>query len=221
MISLDVWYQNNKGASLSADGVEANRGQCVQAMDFVLNQVFGLPYHYGNAIDWFNSPGELLNNFRKINYSPGLYPLKGDFVIFNSGVGSKFGHIDACAADGNPVNYTGYDSNWGGDKTVHAVAHNYAYVVGFLRYNGGNMKPDPNQINQLVVFCWGPGAATPADIAKLNGQNTLQDAMNLILSDGRTAVWDKQVYALKTIQASGGTTVNKQSALDYITNHLQ
>lgn len=137
-MSVDDWFQSRKGQSLLVPGAaEADRGQCVQAADYALNEVYGLPYVWANAVDWWGLPGSLAGNFDKITDGS---VKKGDFVIFNSKVGSVYGHIDIAMQDGSTANFQGADSNWGGDKTLHLVQHtNQSFVIGALRPKGTDM----------------------------------------------------------------------------------
>src|SRR5437868_3199712 len=127
-MTLDQCFQLNQGKSLLIPGGgSGNEGQCVQWADTVLHDVYGFDYHWGNAIDWWNSPGELLDHFYKV--TDGSIK-KGDFVIFNTNVGSVYGHIDVAMQDGTTANFQGADSNWGGNKTVHLVQHtNLSFVL--------------------------------------------------------------------------------------------
>lgn len=177
-MTLDQCYAKYQGQSVLVPGQpESNRGQCAQWSNFVLHDVYGQPYHYGNAIDWYNSPGELLNIFDKIPYS--APPKKGDFVIFNEGVGSVYGHIDVCMNDGNPSGFQGSDSNWGGNKTVHMVQHDYKYVLGYLRPKEGEEMVD--DAGARLILSSSMFLAQDGD--KPDRQPTIDEVKNLI---GRT-----------------------------------
>lgn len=146
--------QKYAGQSLSFDGIEANRGQCVQWVEYVLTDKqfgYGLQPFWGNAIDWWNNfPGSnLAKDFDRVTYGGGSYPKAGDIVIWGSGVGSIYGHIDLCTQDGNPGGFVGYDSNWSG-KTVHQVNHNYTAVIGGLRLKGSNMPITEDNLYSLI-----------------------------------------------------------------------
>lgn len=161
-ITVDAWYDKRKGQSLLVPGQpEYNRGQCAQAANYALNEIYGLPYHYGNAVDWWKNPGDLLNNFDKI--VDGSIK-KGDFIVFNERVGSEYGHIDIALQDGNISNFTGADSNWGGNKTLHTVTHlNKDWVFGALRPKENNM--DHKFVNEGDVKnrCRADGYEPPQD----------------------------------------------------------
>lgn len=147
-MTTDEIYQRYQGQSVSFDGIEANRGQCVQWADFVLTEAYDLPAHYGNAIDWWNNPGNLLDNFDKV--SDGSVK-KGDFVIFNTKVGSPFGHIDVAMQDGSYSGFQGADSNWGGNKTVHLVQHNNpSLILGVLRLKKEADMPNEGDVKNVV-----------------------------------------------------------------------
>lgn len=145
-MTVDQWYNSRQGQSLLVPGAaEADRGQCVQAADYALNEIYGLAYVWANAIDWWNS-AQVLQNFDQITDGS---VKKGDFVIFNSNVGSVYGHVDLAMADGTIDNLTGADSNWGGNKTVHLVNHvGRQYVVGSLRLKGSQVS---NMINDADI----------------------------------------------------------------------
>lgn len=149
-MNLDAWYQKRKGQSLLVPGQpESLRGQCVQAADYVLTEVYGLPYHYGNAADWWFNPGELLQNFDRVAGPP----LKGDFVIWSAKLPGSggYGHIDVCYIDGTPGGFTGIDSNWNG-KTVHLEKHDYNYHLGNLRPKGAPVATDALTKEDIIVI---------------------------------------------------------------------
>lgn len=137
-MTLQECFNANKGKALLIPGGGAgNEGQCVQWADTVLHDVYQLPYHYGNAIDWWRDPKELLDHFDKV--VDGTVK-QGDFVIFNEWVGSVYGHIDVAMEDGTTDSFLGADSNWDGNKTVHLVQHiGRKYVQGILRMKGADM----------------------------------------------------------------------------------
>lgn len=151
-MTLDQEYQEYQGQSVLVPGQpESNRGQCAQWSNYVLHDVYGQPYHYGNAIDWWNNPGDLENNFFKVATSNPV--IKGDFVIYGAGVGSEFGHIDVAMENGTSADYLGADSNWGHDLTVHQVRHNdkyNQYILGYLRSKGDNMGINQNELALLT-----------------------------------------------------------------------
>lgn len=155
MVNVDAWFNKYQGKSLLVPGAsEADRGQCVQAVDYALNDSqygYGLPYVWLNAIDWwrnFDSQPTLKNNFNKNN--DGSIKV-GDIVIFNENVGSVYGHIDLATTDGSYASFVGADSNWGGNKTVHKVQHNNSsYILGVLRPKGSNM-PEIVSTNTLRI----------------------------------------------------------------------
>lgn len=174
-MTLDQCYQKYQGQSVLVSADPSDRGQCVQWADIVLHEVYNQPVHYGNAIDWYNNPSELLQNFDRISAASG-YPKKGDFVIWNQGVGSIYGHIDVCAEDGTPSGFKGYDSNWGGNKTVHAVQHNYNSVLGYLRPKGKEQDmatATAEDVNRIAIAMV-DRPATQEDIATFTGKPVIE-----------------------------------------------
>lgn len=151
------WYQKHKGESiLIPAGGKGNNGQCAQAADSYMKEVFGLPYIYTPAaLDWWTKAPALglTENFNKI--PAGQPVLAGDYVIYDQRVGAREGHIDMASRDGTVKDFWAYDSNWGGDAfkkngypVLHEVHHNDAYnnyIVGYLRrkdkmYKGHDAK---------------------------------------------------------------------------------
>lgn len=142
-INPQLLYQKYAGQKLSYDGIPANAGQCVQWAEYVLTDSqygYGLQPFYGNAVDWWGKFGGVLaKNFDQISDG---YVKAGDFVIFNSLVGSVYGHIDMALQDGTYAQFLGADSNWAGNLTVHQVNHVGAqYIIGTLRLRETIMQP--------------------------------------------------------------------------------
>lgn len=151
MPTLDEEFAQYQSQSLLVLGADPSlRGQCFMVFDFVLHDVYGLPYFYApGAIDIWETPGVLANSFDLIPYDPAMHIQKGDIVVYGTGVGSQFGHVDIAFQDGTGSNYVGIDSNWGGNLTLHQVNHNDKYnqfILGVLRFKGENMKPVSQQV---------------------------------------------------------------------------
>ena len=138
--NADQLYAKYQGQTLDYDGVQADAGQCVQWVEYALTDTefgYGLQPFWGNAVDWWNNYGGSLLAFDKI--TDGSIK-KGDIVIFNGNVGSVYGHIDLAMTDGSYSGFTGADSNWSGNKTVHLVEHNNpSFIIGSLRFKGEEM----------------------------------------------------------------------------------
>lgn len=151
----DLLYQKYAGQSLSYDGIPANRGECVQWVEYVLTDSqygYGLAPFWGNAVDWWYNYGGSLLAFDKI--TDGSIK-KGDIVVFNQNVGSIYGHIDMAMGDGSVDQFTGSDQNWSGNKTVHLVNHvGSQYVLGVLRLKGSDMS-DIADLDFVRTVCYG------------------------------------------------------------------
>lgn len=217
-LSLDACFAQNQGKALLVPGGGAgNEGQCVQWADTVLHDVYGLPYVYANAIDWWPLPQSLAGKF--VQVTDGSIK-KGDFVIFNQKVGSVYGHIDVAMNDGSVNGFTGADSNWGGNKTVHLVNHSgqAGYIIGALRPKGAdmsdiadhdfvadacvgmmNVQPETNQVYMNNI-------GLPKSQVLKNILN-YQQSVNLRL--------DAEAY-----RAGQKAAVNKQAVIDYINKNL-
>jgi hypothetical protein len=90
-----------------------------------------------DAAEWWYS-GALPEHYERIANTPSAVPRTGDIIVWDRNLPNSggAGHIAVCLY---PLPGTGtfvsVDQNWGG-KTVHAVTHNYNYVVGWLRIKG-------------------------------------------------------------------------------------
>lgn len=179
-MTLDQCYAKYQGQSVLVPGAqEIYRGQCAQWADLVLNEVYGMPYRWGDdadAINWWLDPGTLLAQF--IQVPPGVAK-KGDFVVWGTGVGSVDGHIDVCMQDGSPSGFKGADTNWAGNKTVHMVQHDYKYVLGYLRPKEGEEMVD--DAGARLILSSSMFLAQDGD--KPDRQPTIDEVKNLI---GRT-----------------------------------
>lgn len=134
------------GKSIDYDGVSGV--QCVDLAKLYMNRVFGLnPGAWGNAKDYFENYNNLpLNNtFDIIANSSDFVPLKGDIVIWGTGLGNKYGHIAVATGEGNTSNFYSYDLNWG-SKNVHRVLHDYKGFLGVLR------AKDQTKITGVIIM---------------------------------------------------------------------
>lgn len=150
-MTLSKCYQQNKGKSvLIPGGGKGNDGQCVQWADVVMKDVYELPYIYTpGAIDFWTKFEELGldKNFDKIKAGSAIE--RGDYLIYDARVGSKYGHIDVASRDGVVYDFWAYDSNWGGVKDpktgypiLYEAHHNDKYndyIVGYLRRKDDDM----------------------------------------------------------------------------------
>lgn len=136
MATTDSLYDEYKGESIpSFDGNPANDGQCEQWYLMVRTKRDGYPAVSGNAIDRWNT--KETDKYDYIPFASGIYPKKDDYVVWGSGVGSKYGHIDVAAQDGTASGFVGYDSNWNDIPTLRTIQHNYQYgILGYVRRKG-------------------------------------------------------------------------------------
>ena len=152
-MTLDQAYQQNKGtAILVPGGGSGNAGQCEQWADYVLFNVYGKPYLYTpGAINWWLNPTLEKEGFKFISIASGVYPLKGDFVVWGSGVGSQYGHIDLCSQDGDGAGFMGYDSNWGDSGILQEITHNYGFdILGYIRLEESMPQLQPGDIDKAI-----------------------------------------------------------------------
>lgn len=187
-MTLEQCYQTHEGESIDFDGTGQNNGQCVQWADTVLTQVYAQTALYANAIDWWEN-SQLDSAFDFIPYTEGIYPVYGDFVIWGSGVGSKYGHIDLAANDGDAGGFAGYDSNWEDIPTLRTIEHNYDYgILGYIRLKGVNMQPTENQIILAYKLAFGPtNPPTQEQITAQLGQPDLSHVLSSLEADSAKA----------------------------------
>lgn len=198
-MTLDECYAANQGKSLLIPGGGAgNEGQCLQWVETVTHDVYGIPYIYTpGAIDFWNKFDALgLGQwFNKI--TDGLIR-KGDVVVFNQQVGSVYGHIDVAMQDGTTNSFLGADSNWGGNKTVHLVQHNGSqYVLGSLRLKGVDMDyPNLGDVQNITnAYGWQRGADGKTQAAAIAQWTT--GTNNPYWQQGAAAVWKALNYELQ------------------------
>lgn len=155
-MSPDSWFNRHKNtAILVPGGGDGNAGQCVQAMDSYLYEVYGKPYVYAaGALDIWN--GTLLDKLGLSRIRAGQLVLPGDFVFFSASVGAVQGHVDIASRAGTPTDFYAYDSNWGGAAfknaagypLLHEVRHNDIYnnyIVGYYRIPAGKGAEAPKE----------------------------------------------------------------------------
>lgn len=123
------------GKKIDYDGVSGY--QCVDLAKLYMNKVLEIkPYAIGNAEAYWNK-FELVTflnkNFIKIKNTPTFIPQKGDIVLWDKRHG-KYGHIAVADGIGTTSYFYSYDQNWGIDKRIHRVKHNYkGGFAGVLR----------------------------------------------------------------------------------------
>lgn len=156
------WFDTHKGqAILVPGGGTGNDGQCEQAVDSFIHEVFGLPYVYTpNAKDfWLNFNGLGLDqHFIQIPYGQPI--LANDIIVYDTRVGSISGHIDVASRNGIITDFWAYDSNWGGIRNTqgypilyeahHTGVYN-TYIYGYLRFKGANMPTEADVRSQFKV----------------------------------------------------------------------
>lgn len=217
MTLLECYKRNEGQAILIPGGGAGNNGQCAQWADTVLHDVYGYAYVYTpGAIDWYID-AEALGLTRYFDRVSDGTIKTGDFVIFGSGVGSIYGHIDVAAQDGSFSSYVGYDSNWGGKAfynaqgypVLHTVNHNDSYnqyILGVLRLKGGNNTVSAANINDLRII-----------FAYVVGNNGLGGRPNALIGETDAAI---QGWVGKDVGQALESFYNSAEAKDYRENKL-
>lgn len=75
----------------------------------------------------------LPTQYDRIANTPSFVPRKGDMVIWTGMPNNPYGHVAIANGVGDTNTFQSYDQNWTGGEKVHAVSHNYNYVLGVLR----------------------------------------------------------------------------------------
>jgi hypothetical protein len=119
-------YNGKSGVGNTPD----NKGQCVGlAMVYIADK--GYPHIWGHAKDIFaNAP---TSHYDKLINTPTGVPQPGDIIIWNGNVGGGFGHI-AIVTSANVNSFTSLDQNWSVTGGCRIENHNYANVIGWLRF---------------------------------------------------------------------------------------
>lgn len=114
------------GKKIDYDGVSGC--QCVDLAKLYIDKVLELkPLSIGNAEAYWNRYNEvklLRDNFIRIKNTPKFIPQKGDIVVWGLKHG-KYGHIAIADGIGTTSYFYSYDQNWGINKRIHRVKHNY------------------------------------------------------------------------------------------------
>jgi len=109
-------------------------GECLSLVKVYIQEMFGItpPASGSNSAYgyWANFPNPLPTMFVKVANTPSGIPKAGDIMIWNTSVGSGYGHI-AIFVEGNANSFKSFDQNWGG-KQAHIQGHYYTNVVGWL-----------------------------------------------------------------------------------------
>lgn len=167
-------------------------GECLSIVKLYIKECFGInppPSGSNSAYGyWSNFPNPLGEVFEKVEYKNGVKPQIGWICIWNTNVGSGFGHINIVDNEITDNGFIGLDQNWGG-KTAHLVFHDYASVVGFLKPKSSIIEgviTDQTKIPQVL-----DGQGNPMEVqairSKLNDQERdliakTNDIANLKLS---------------------------------------
>lgn len=132
----------------------------------------------------------LTDKFDRIDNAPTNAPIKGDIVIWGSGL-SADGHVAICK-DGDANQFTSFDQNWPVGSPCHFVPHNYNNVLGWLRVK-------PPIIPTPPVVCppdlSGEVTALSQKVTELNNQNFILtnnvNVLTLKLDRIKNIIWGK------------------------------
>ena len=121
------------GKTIDFDG--AFGAQCVDLYRQYVQDVFKCPQSPPVSGAYRVWDTYLTDYFDRYNNTLTAVPQQGDVVIWNTKVGSGFGHI-AIYDSGNVWGFTSFDQNW---VTIapHLQKHNYDNIYGWLRFKGG------------------------------------------------------------------------------------
>jgi hypothetical protein len=124
------WLDAVNGKYIDYDGIYG--AQCVDLIKKYFPEVIGIPAIRNNAVDyWTNYP---TGSFTRITNTPSFIPIRGDIMIWGTGVGT-YGHI-AIIDTANVNTFVSLDQNWpysNGTTPAKYITHNYKSVLGVLR----------------------------------------------------------------------------------------
>ena len=113
--------------------------QCVDLIKDYIQWVWGLtPSARGDAYQYYtefyaSKNADLRKHFDLVAYSNGKnLPKKGDIVVWSKGIG-PYGHIAIATGENYSGGFKSYDQNWGADRKMRIINHNYGSVLGYLR----------------------------------------------------------------------------------------
>ena len=125
---INKW--NNKTADY--DGVYG--GQCVDLMNFYMQDVVGVQrpnYNYGGSTAYeIYKKAKTDDNFTKIENTPTGVPIKGSIMFWDTTVGSA-GHV-AIYLSGDVNRFKSFDQNWPTGSVCKETEHSYLGVCGWL-----------------------------------------------------------------------------------------
>lgn len=138
-------------------------GQCVDLIRYYIRDVLEYPQPYPTpkyairgAADFyenFNTVTSLTNYYKKIPYTFGFIPQRGDIAIFNRKTGDGDGHI-CFVIDGqhNQYEFYSFDQNWTRKSFCEIVKHTYTNLLGVLRPLK-NIKPEEDKnMDELLKY---------------------------------------------------------------------
>lgn len=190
MISLDQLYAKYNGQSLLYPGTSSDlRGQCVVAMYFVVDEVWGRPIFRANAKDWLDRAAALGYQVVRNNPNdPNQVPPRGAIAVWGGNLPGSggYGHV-AAVWDARPraATFIGLGSNWGG-KTLHLVTHNYNYLLGWImppaapapQPQGDEMIANGDQATKIYRMLRPNGGASQAEIDATAGRRSFGAFLN-------------------------------------------
>ena len=134
MFSLDDFIKTNTDKKVERED-PSNLYQCLD-LAFAYVDELGIPretirhlYAYQTVTE---PTASTLAYFDIVKNTPEAVPIKGDLMVWGTGVG-KAGHI-SIFVNGDVNGFTSFDQNWPVGSTCHLQAHNYTLgpVLGWL-----------------------------------------------------------------------------------------
>lgn len=139
------FFNRYDGKYLDVDN--AYSSQCVDVIKAFFVEVLGISGKArGNAKDYWNACPELI----KIPNTPELVPMKGDVVVWGTGIG-QYGHIAIAKGWGDTNVFDSFDQNFPVGTPCHFVRHNYNSVLGVLRSPNVDDAPPPPPVDPREV----------------------------------------------------------------------
>ena len=145
---------------------------------------------WGNAKDYYldyTSNPKLKANFTRHKNTAKFIPQQGDIGVFGATNTNEYGHIVVCDKGCTLKTLYSYDQNYGSNKKVRRVKHNYDNFLGVLR---PKFKPTTTT----------PVAPPPAPAPVTKSYKVNTNALNVRKGAGTTYGIAKVIYRNETVK---------------------
>jgi len=170
--------------------------QCMDLYRQFVKEVLDLPQSpsvVGAVSVWTTYLSEY---FTRIDNTTKAIPVKGDIMIWSTGVG-QYGHIAICK-DAQQLEFTSFDQNWPVGSLCHFQKHNYKNVLGWLRVKPPTpAEPEPKPIPTPPVVEPKPPILPETPIDPCQAQDLLIAKVRTLVNSRWTWIGKKNSWKLR------------------------